>query len=112
MSVIILTKNQSDLLNKSIPVLLLQQGNFNYEIIVMDSGSTDGAIEYLETQKIKLLQIKPEEFQYAGTFNYAVKYANGKLRDVLEHPNKVKFGKQRIYIVEVNDYIYGSICRG
>ncbi len=31
---------------------------------------------------------------------------NGKLLDILEHPNKIKYGKQRIYVVQVDDYAY------
>jgi len=30
----------------------------------------------------------------------------GKILDVIEHPNKGKYPNQKIYIVNINDYIY------
>ena len=32
--------------------------------------------------------------------------ANGKLLDVVEHPNKVKYANQKIFIVEVRSYVF------
>jgi hypothetical protein len=32
--------------------------------------------------------------------------ANGNLLDVLEHPNKLKYSNQKIFVVEVRDYAY------
>lgn len=31
---------------------------------------------------------------------------NGKLLDIIEHPNKTKYPNQQIYIVDVNGYAY------
>lgn len=78
-SVIIITKNQKDHLEKSLPVLLKQNIRGNYEIIVVDSGSTDGAVEYIKNlPKIKLVKINPERFNYANAFNTGAKVAKGK----------------------------------
>jgi uncharacterized DUF497 family protein len=30
----------------------------------------------------------------------------GKLHDILEHPNQQKYGNQKIFVVELNKYIY------
>jgi len=32
--------------------------------------------------------------------------ADGRLLDVLEHPNKEKYGGQRLYVVEINKYAW------
>ncbi len=32
--------------------------------------------------------------------------SNGKLLDVVEHPNKKKYPKQKIFIVEIRDYAF------
>lgn len=32
--------------------------------------------------------------------------ANGYLLDILEHPNKEKYNNQKIYVVNIDDYIY------
>ena len=31
---------------------------------------------------------------------------NGKLLDVIKHPNKKKYREQRFYVVDVNNYVY------
>ena len=35
-----------------------------------------------------------------------VQIENGSILDILEHPNKVKYGNQQIYIIEFDDYAY------
>lgn len=77
-SVIIITKNQKELLQKSIPVLQKQKFSGEREIIVVDSGSTDGAVEYVKNQKVKLVQIGSSSFNYANAFNTGVKMAKGE----------------------------------
>jgi len=31
---------------------------------------------------------------------------NGQLLDIIEHPNKSKYPNQKMYVVQVNDYVY------
>ncbi len=31
---------------------------------------------------------------------------NDKLLDIIEHPNALKYSNQKIYIVDLNDYVY------
>ena len=52
-SVIIITKNQKEFLHQTIPTLLSQKFSGSFEIIVVDSGSTDGAVEYVKTFPVK-----------------------------------------------------------
>lgn len=35
-----------------------------------------------------------------------VQIENGSILDILEHPNKEKYGNQQIYIIEFDDYAY------
>jgi rhamnosyltransferase len=77
-SIIIITKNQKNLLQKSLPKLLRQKFSGNFEIIVVDSGSTDGAVDYTKKMSIKLVEISPDDFNYAYAFNCGAKIANGK----------------------------------
>jgi len=77
-SVVVITKNQKDLLKKSLPILLNQKLKGSYEIIVVDSGSTDGAVEYVKSLPIKLVQIRPQEFNYAHAFNKGASEAKGE----------------------------------
>ncbi|HET7099198.1 MAG TPA: glycosyltransferase family 2 protein [Patescibacteria group bacterium] len=77
-SIIIITKNQKDLLQRSLPILLKQELKGEYEIIIVDSGSTDGAVEYIKSLPVKLIQILPEDFRFANAFNTGAKFANGE----------------------------------
>lgn len=77
-SVIIITKDQKDFLQKSLPVLLNQDLDSDYETIVVDSGSTDGAREYVASLPVKLIKIQPETFNFAKAFNLGAKKAKGK----------------------------------
>ncbi len=79
LSVVILCKNQLEYLKKSIPILLQQNIEDQYEIVVVDSGSTDKTIDFLKTQDIKLLQIKPEAFHFSKTFNWASSKCSGDI---------------------------------
>ena len=77
-SVIIITKNQKELLRRSLPVLLRQDLKNEFEIIIVDSGSTDGAREYIQTLPVKLIRTKPESFNFASAFNVGAKEALGE----------------------------------
>lgn len=77
-SVVIPVKNEAakiracmeGILSQSVPVL---------EIIVVDSGSTDGTVEILkEYEKVKVFQIPSHEFNHGDTRNYGVSKAAGE----------------------------------
>jgi rhamnosyltransferase len=77
-SVVIITKNQKQLLEKSLPILLKQDLKGGYEIIVVDSGSNDGAVEYIRKNTVKLIEIKPKYFNFANAFNTGAERAKGE----------------------------------
>lgn len=79
-SVIIITKNQLAFLKRTLPALLGQNFPMSYEIIVVDSGSTDGALKYINKKKpVVLVETPPENFNYARTFNLGAGQAKGKI---------------------------------
>ena len=51
LSVILIVKDQSDALRETLPQLLAQQCEGEFEVIVVDEQSTDGTAELLETLK-------------------------------------------------------------
>lgn len=77
-SVVIVTKNQKGFLQQTLPILLHQKFFGGYETIVVDSGSTDGAVGLVKSLPVKLVQIPPENFNYASAFNLGASWAKGE----------------------------------
>ncbi|NVN98366.1 MAG: glycosyltransferase family 2 protein [Geobacteraceae bacterium] len=77
LSVVYLTKNGGDLFRKSLAAVLAQETDFTFEVVVVDSGSTDGTLEFLQGQPVRLHQIPPEEFNFGLTRDYAFGMAEG-----------------------------------
>lgn len=76
-SVVIPTYNGLQDLRNLIPKLKSQK-DVKLEIVVVDSGSTDGTIEYLKGEKIKLIQISQKEFSHSFARNLGIKNSKGK----------------------------------
>ena len=66
-SIILLTKNAGALLRDALDGIFGQPGSF--EVIAVDSGSTDGTLEILKGYPVRLIRIPPEEFNHGLTRN-------------------------------------------
>ena len=77
-SVIILTKNAGEGFATLLQRLFSQKFDGDYEIIVIDSGSTDGTPEIAQSFPVKFVRIKPEEFHHGRTRNLGAEQATGK----------------------------------
>ncbi|WP_346290829.1 glycosyltransferase family 2 protein [Sphaerothrix gracilis] len=86
-SVIVPTKNPGKRFYKVIDAVLTQKTPWAYEIIVVDSGSTDETLNYCKQlgNKIRLLQISPESFGHGKTRNYAASKSFGEFVVFLTH---------------------------
>ncbi len=94
---------------------LMPQVNANFEVIVVDNGSTDGSVKYLKDKfsKIQLIESK-ENFGYAGGNNLGVKNARGNHililnNDVVLDKNFLKEiwkNKDKADILGVKNYYY------
>lgn len=82
-SIIIPVKNGGELFKKVLKTTLEQ--NFkDFEVIVIDSGSKDGSLEYVkflqhEYPYLILKQIEPKDFGHGKTRNYGASIAKGEL---------------------------------
>ncbi|WBM72084.1 glycosyltransferase family 2 protein [Buttiauxella sp. WJP83] len=90
-SVCILTKNPGYIFREVIQSVLMQNTNFEYEVVVVDSGSTDGTIDYIEKivdPRLKLLIIKPTDFGHGKTRNWAIENSSGEFAVMITHDAK------------------------
>jgi rhamnosyltransferase len=82
-SVVIPIYNGGKQFRDTMESVLKQKTPFEYEVILIDSSSTDGTAEYAKAEaekssNVKFFQIRKEEFQHGRTRNMGIKEASGK----------------------------------
>jgi len=83
-SVIIPTWNAGSVFEKVIKRLQQQKAPWKYEVLVVDSGSTDGTLEFLsQNPDIVVHTIPNSEFQHGRTRNLAISLSKGEYIAVL-----------------------------
>lgn len=77
-SILLLTKNEAENIGGLLDVVYAQNNASGFEVVVVDSGSTDGTIEIAKQYPVRLEKIRPEEFHHARTRNFAAELALGQ----------------------------------
>jgi rhamnosyltransferase len=78
-SIIILTKNAGEAFATLLQRLSSQKLDGNYEIIVIDSGSTDDTLEIAGDFRVKTFRIRPKEFHHGRTRNLGAERVGGTI---------------------------------
>ncbi len=78
-SILIPTKNGGEDIGACLGAIYSQKGVGPFEVIVIDSGSTDGTVEIARRYPVRLERIPPETFHHARTRNYAAGLAKGEV---------------------------------
>jgi len=114
-AIVIPAKNAMATLPKVIEKALAQQVPWSYEIIVIDSGSSDGTKEYLRDQSgIRLIEIEPHEFGHGRTRNLGIAAADADLVAFLTHdaePVDAAWLRNLVAALEQNPDIAGAFGR-
>lgn len=87
-SIIIPTKNPGVLIERVLRAVLMQATNFDYEVLVIDSGSSDGTIDFIENladPRVSLLSISSSEFGHGKTRNLGVSLTSGEYAVLITH---------------------------
>jgi rhamnosyltransferase len=87
-SVIIPTKNPGQIFQRVLAAVLSQQAAFDYDVLVLDSGSTDGTLDFVRKcsdQRVRLHEIPSGEFGHGRTRNLAVSLTQGKFIAMITH---------------------------
>jgi glycosyltransferase involved in cell wall biosynthesis len=75
-SFVIRTKNESKWIGKVLDSLYGQTFK-DFEVIIVDSGSTDKTLDIVREYPVKIIGIKPQEFGYSYSLNLGIKKTRG-----------------------------------
>ncbi len=76
-SFLIRTWNEEKYFEKTLDAVLSQSYN-SFEVIVVDSGSTDKTLEIAKKYPVKIFKINPGDFTYGFSLNYGFQKTKGK----------------------------------
>lgn len=85
-SIVFLTKNPGKVFQGALRAAQHQRTAWAHEILVIDSGSRDGTVEFVRGHdRVKLVEIAPEEFGHGRTRNLAFAHTTGEFVAFLTH---------------------------
>lgn len=82
-SIVVPTRNGGERLRDALAAIAGQDTPFSWEIVAVDSGSTDGTVSLLRSCGATLLTVAPEAFNHGTTRNQALAHARGELAVLL-----------------------------
>src|ERR1700756_2905530 len=77
-SIVIPAKNGGDSIGDCLEAVYSQEGVGRVEVVMVDSGSTDGTLEIARRFPVRIVEIPAQDFHHARTRNYAATLATGK----------------------------------
>jgi rhamnosyltransferase len=77
-TVVVLTRNGLPLVEKCLRALLVQETPLPFEVLVIDSNSTDGTLELAKSLPVRIISIQPHEFNHGDTRNLGAHEAKGQ----------------------------------
>ena len=77
-SIIIRTLNEARYLPQLLEAIHAQHSEFRSEVIVVDSGSTDGTVEIASSHGCKIVKIEKKQFSFGRSLNLGCEASNGR----------------------------------
>jgi len=72
-AIIIPSKNGAPLIDRVLAAIFTQKTLHSYEVIVVDSGSTDDTLEIISRYPVRLHEILPKDFSHSRTRNHGAR---------------------------------------
>jgi rhamnosyltransferase len=77
-SVVVLTKDGGPTLVAAVEAVKAQDFHGGFELVLVDSGTTDGSLAAARRVADRVLHVQPSAFNHGGTRNFAVEHARGE----------------------------------
>jgi len=77
-SIIIRTFNEGHHIGGVLECVFSQNTNRHFEVIIVDSGSTDKTLGIVQEYPVKIVHIKPEDFSFGYSLNKGIEVAGGE----------------------------------
>jgi rhamnosyltransferase len=113
-SIVLLTRNGAETLPAALAAIACQRTDFAFEVIAVDSGSTDGTLALLEPVAREVVRIVPESFNHGLTRNLAIHHARGELVVLLVQdalPSSEDWLTRLTAPLRTNPQVAGAFCR-
>jgi rhamnosyltransferase len=78
-SILVLTKNEAQNIDACLKAVYSQEGADPFEVLLVDSGSTDATVEIARNFPVRIEQIPAMTFHHARTRNFAASLAQGEI---------------------------------
>lgn len=76
-SIVIRAKNEARFIGETLEAIFGQENCGEYEVILVDSGSTDGTLQIAGEFPVQVIRIPPETFTYGRALNIGIAQARG-----------------------------------
>jgi glycosyltransferase involved in cell wall biosynthesis len=77
-SIVIRAKNEEHFIERVLSTIFIQEIELPFEVIVIDSGSTDRTLEIVRQFNVRLYEIQASQFTFGYALNYGAQLARGE----------------------------------
>lgn len=84
-SIVIPVKNGGAVFKRVLNAVLNQQTPWPFDVLIIDSGSSDGSVEYARSRGVRVEEIEPASFRHGRTRNLGASLTHGEFIVFLTH---------------------------
>jgi rhamnosyltransferase len=116
-TVVVLTKNPGPIFRRVLASVRNQKTSFPFDVLIIDSGSSDGTLEYLATindTRVSLKTIPASEYGHGKTRNFAISQTKAEYIAMLTHdacPADEFWLEELVKIAQIDSRIAGVFGR-